>query len=157
MYKSGFAPIRDKSDQQLAKWYMSREEYPDDFFPPYAPGVGYALSREFAACAAHHTQDILRMPWEDVAVGLLAAKCHATLTSSDANWPHFSLEPNSNSALDFFPYDEYKDGGRLVTILHKVQPWYFVPLYRQEPLIEAKNYVMEKKKEIRTRRQEGGG
>jgi hypothetical protein len=159
MYKSGVAPVRDKSDERLAKWYMSRDEYPDDFFPPYAPGVGYALSREFAACAARNMQSIFRnnnMPWEDVAVGLLAAKCRAPLTAADANWPHFSLEPNSNSALDFFPYEEYKDGGRLVTILHKVQPWYFVPLYRQESLVEAKNHVMQMKKEVRTRRQRGG-
>ena len=157
MIKSKYSPIRDKSDERMAKWYMSREEYPQDYFPDYAPGVGYALSNKFANCASRmipHLQNF--MPWEDVAVGLLAELCQVTLKSADENWDHFSLLPNSNSALDFFPYEKYKDGGhdQLVKILHKVQPWYFEPLYNHQSLVDANNYIQQKKKDTRNRRQQ---
>jgi hypothetical protein len=43
LVKAGSKPIRNATEYDR-KWYISREEYPYEYFPSYAPGVGYALS-----------------------------------------------------------------------------------------------------------------
>jgi hypothetical protein len=49
--------------------------------------------------------------------------------------------------MEVFPYKYYKDGGKLVKILHKVKPWFFLPLYKQESLLEARQYAGKKRVE----------
>jgi hypothetical protein len=79
---------------------------------------------------------LIEMPWEDVATGLLAAKCKVPVTSAADNWKHFV--ENNQVKLYNFPYKDFKDGGGHVKILHKVPPHYFLPLYKQESLAMAK-------------------
>jgi hypothetical protein len=128
-------PSREKTGP-WRKFYLSPEDYPDDFFPDYAAGVGYALSRNFTNCAAENIKTMIEMPWEDVATGLLAAKCKVPVTSAADNWKHFV--ENNEAKLFNFPYRDFKDGGGHVKILHRVPPHYFLPLYKQESLVMAK-------------------
>lgn len=149
MYKNGTAPSRDKNAN---KWYLSREVYPDDCFPPYAPGVGYALSRTFANCASEKMESMLEMPWEDVATGILASQCEAPLTRANENWGHF-LVNGTTSDLDLFPAKKFYNAGYHVNIYHKVAPWYFISLYKRESLKDALQYSKTKRQETRERRQ----
>jgi hypothetical protein len=149
------SPFRNKTTTGDAKkWYLSWEDYPDTYFPPYAPGVGYALSKDFSRCAADNIKNMIQMPWEDVATGMLAAKCKAPLTSAHDHWAHLweTFNYTMHSAMAVFPYKDYKDGGKLVKILHKVKPWFFLPLYKQESLLEARQYVGKKREETKEKR-----
>ena len=60
------------------KWVLSHELYPEPAFPRYCQGAGFALSRKFIDCAAgpgKHISDARFMPFEDVAIGLIAERC----------------------------------------------------------------------------------
>lgn len=74
-------PIRRKRN----KWYVSRETWPHKYYPSYASGIGYALSRNFTSCAVGHLEDMKFMPNEDVATGILAESCG--VRSSSHGWP----------------------------------------------------------------------
>ncbi len=89
------------------KWGISENTYPERYYPPYCQGVGFAVSRTFLSCAAsdhnHHYQHqfdnvhyldenhngenhiskMRFMPFEDVAVGILAERCGVKPTSVD--------------------------------------------------------------------------
>mmetsp|Transcript_5438 Transcript_5438/g.11896 ORF Transcript_5438/g.11896 Transcript_5438/m.11896 type:complete len:560 (-) Transcript_5438:104-1783(-) len=89
------------------KWGISEKLYPERFYPPYCQGVGFALSRDFVSCAAsdrnrrderledrfrnleendhrdNHIANMRFMPFEDVAVGILAERCGVKPTSID--------------------------------------------------------------------------
>mmetsp|Transcript_27407 Transcript_27407/g.33895 ORF Transcript_27407/g.33895 Transcript_27407/m.33895 type:complete len:537 (+) Transcript_27407:202-1812(+) len=74
-----FAPLRD----QTSKWPVSYELYPEPMYPRYCQGAGFALSWKFIECATeeHHIASIRFMPFEDVAVGLLAKRCNIQPTT----------------------------------------------------------------------------
>lgn len=147
------APIRNRTETGLlSKWYISRDEYPDDIFPPYAHGTGYAVSKKFADCGSRAMASILPMPWEDVATGILAKACQVPLTPSDDEWSHFVPFDSPQSEWTEFPYLRFKDGNVTVKILHKVKPWFFEPLSRQASLEEAREYGGRKRREFRLRR-----
>lgn len=60
------------------KWKISYELYPEQEYPPYCLGAGYAVSAKFLHCAGRHIPHSRHMPFEDVAVGLLAERCGVT-------------------------------------------------------------------------------
>jgi hypothetical protein len=80
------------------KWGVSLDIYPEQSYPIYCQGVGFAVSYKFLSCAAattdvhvgsssqqnDHIANMRFMPFEDVAVGLLAERCdmHATSVES---------------------------------------------------------------------------
>ena len=67
-------PLRGEND----KWAVSYELYPESRYPRYCQGAGFALSWKFIACAAgpgDHISNARFMPFEDVAMGLLAQRC----------------------------------------------------------------------------------
>lgn len=69
-----YKPLRDQNN----KWSISYEMYPEPRFPRYCQGAGFALSWKFIQCAAgseNHIAKIRFMPFEDVAMGLLAQRC----------------------------------------------------------------------------------
>jgi hypothetical protein len=85
--KDKMVPICNKMTGETGKWYLLlRDAYPNDYSPSYAPGVKYALSREFAGCVADNVETLIWMPWEDdAAAGILASQsCYASLASADA-------------------------------------------------------------------------
>lgn len=141
--KIGSQPSRDPNDK---KWYLPREAYPEDYFPPYAPGVGYALSRKFASCAAQEIPTTIAMPCEDVATGIVASRCGVSLSSATANWDHFPEQ------LARFHIELFREEGYLVKILHKVSPWYYEPLHEGKSLVDAVKYTKAKKRETAKRR-----
>ncbi len=80
-----FKPTRDPEN----KWSVSYEMYPEEFFPKYCQGAGFALSRKFLECAAESNNQQMAemrfMPFEDTAVGLLAERCGVEPSISDGN------------------------------------------------------------------------
>ena len=75
LLRNDTAPIRNVTNHGItSKWYISVEEYPEDIFPPYAHGTGYAISKKFAIC---HWR---RFVWN--------LKNHPTdHTTTEVNWP----------------------------------------------------------------------
>ncbi|XP_013880730.1 beta-1,3-galactosyltransferase 1 [Austrofundulus limnaeus] len=59
-------PRRDPS----SKWYLSKELYPEDSFPPYVSGAGYVFSSDLAGQISWASTYVHLIPLEDVYVGL---------------------------------------------------------------------------------------
>ncbi|XP_014381960.1 beta-1,3-galactosyltransferase 5-like [Alligator sinensis] len=55
-----------------SKWYVSRQDYGPDKYPPYASGIGYVLSLEAAAQVLAAAERVRPIPVEDAYVGILA-------------------------------------------------------------------------------------
>ncbi|CAN9512793.1 unnamed protein product [Ophioblennius macclurei] len=53
-----------------SKWYLSKEQYPDDHFPPYVSGAGYVFSADLAERISWASGFVRPIPMEDVYVGL---------------------------------------------------------------------------------------
>ncbi|XP_051865399.1 LOW QUALITY PROTEIN: beta-1,3-galactosyltransferase 5-like [Pristis pectinata] len=62
----GFRPIRKKS----SKWYVSKDEYPRDKYPPYCSGTGYVLSTDLACRVWEVSEKVAKIKIEDAYVGL---------------------------------------------------------------------------------------
>ncbi|XP_054876472.1 beta-1,3-galactosyltransferase 2 [Poeciliopsis prolifica] len=60
------SPRRDPS----SKWYLSKELYLEDDFPPYVSGAGYVFSTDLAAKISWASRFVRVIPLEDVYVGL---------------------------------------------------------------------------------------
>jgi hypothetical protein len=70
-------PLRDLK----YKWSISLESYPEEFYPSYCEGAGFALSRTLVDCMVDedHIAQMRFMPFEDVSMGMLAERCHVEL------------------------------------------------------------------------------
>ena len=68
-----FEPLRDTS----LKWHVTYEMYPEQFYPLYCQGAGFAVSRDFVSCAVNdgHLATFRYNPFEDVSIGFLAERC----------------------------------------------------------------------------------
>lgn len=58
---------------------MALTNYPKPWLPAFATGGGYALSQGMIDCVARQSTNMMIIPNEDVAVGLLVEKCNGTL------------------------------------------------------------------------------
>ncbi len=77
-----FQPLRDNND----KWAVSFDIYPEPLYPRYCQGAGFALSKKFIDCAAgdeSHISNMRFMPFEDVAMGLIAQRCNVVPTMTE--------------------------------------------------------------------------
>ncbi|NWH44037.1 B3GT5 galactosyltransferase, partial [Fregata magnificens] len=63
-------PIRKRG----SKWYVSREEYPGDTYPPFCSGTGYVLSTDVASQIYNVSESVSFIKLEDVFIGLCLAK-----------------------------------------------------------------------------------
>ncbi|OCU02839.1 beta-1,3-galactosyltransferase 5 [Xenopus laevis] len=70
--------IRDPS----SKWYVSKQNYDPDTYPPYASGIGYILSLDVAHTVLATAQTTPSIPMEDAYVGILADRAGVKLLSS---------------------------------------------------------------------------
>jgi hypothetical protein len=70
-------PLRESKD----KWSISSQLYPEEFYPRYCQGAGFALSRTLVQCAVDdgHIAQMRFMPFEDVSMGMVAERCNTTL------------------------------------------------------------------------------
>ena len=66
-----FKPLRSPE----RKWRVTFDMYPEEYYPLYCQGAGFAMSRKFVECASHHLAKFRYNPFEDVSVGLLAERC----------------------------------------------------------------------------------
>jgi len=68
-----FSPLRDTS----LKWHVTKAMYPEEMYPLYCQGAGFALSRQFVKCSIDedHMKNFRYNPFEDVSIGLLAERC----------------------------------------------------------------------------------
>ncbi|KAM4036232.1 beta-1,3-galactosyltransferase 2-like isoform 1-T3 [Anomaloglossus baeobatrachus] len=65
-------PYRNKA----SKWYVPKEIYPNNTFPPYCAGPGYVFSADMATKIYDVAQGIKANPMEDVFMGMCLHKLH---------------------------------------------------------------------------------
>uniref|UniRef100_A0A8C4QWM5 Hexosyltransferase n=1 Tax=Eptatretus burgeri TaxID=7764 RepID=A0A8C4QWM5_EPTBU len=53
-----------------SKWYLSRQHYRLDFYPPYCSGTAYTFSSDLSAKILQASQNLPLLPLEDVYIGL---------------------------------------------------------------------------------------
>ena len=125
----GARPVRDKKN---IKCYISRGEYPAQRFPPYAIGMGYAISKDFASCADEEIRKIRSsrrlVKFEDVATGALARRCSIKL--SPAPWVVEYTGLHGGECDIGFPYEALKDGTVTVSIVHAVKAQYMSRIHK---------------------------
>nr|XP_056714207.1 beta-1,3-galactosyltransferase 5-like [Euleptes europaea] len=63
-------PIRDPG----SKWYVSKEEYPENKYPPFCSGTGYVFSADVASHVYIVAKKVRFLKLEDVFVGLCLAE-----------------------------------------------------------------------------------
>lgn len=61
---------------QEYKWYVPKEVYPNDTYPPYCAGPGYLLSVDMAKKIYDVAQDIRVIPMEDAFMGICLYELH---------------------------------------------------------------------------------
>ena len=148
-------PLRSSDN----KWAVSKAIYPERLYPKYCQGAGFALSWKFIQCAASsssgsgsssnnsHIANARYMPFEDVAVGLIAKRCHIEPTNvENPNWMHMYRFDRSeekwrvNQGLERMPKSKLPkpdmDGGRIVQ--HRI--------YDDWDMKEHHKIVMDKEK-----------
>ncbi|NXT27516.1 B3GT5 galactosyltransferase, partial [Syrrhaptes paradoxus] len=58
----------------MSKWYVSREEYPGNTYPPFCSGTGYVLSTDVASQIYNVSETVSFIKLEDVFIGLCLGK-----------------------------------------------------------------------------------
>ncbi|XP_053369579.1 beta-1,3-galactosyltransferase 1-like [Clarias gariepinus] len=119
---SGAIVLRDPS----SKWYLPKDVFPEDFYPPYALGLGYVLSLDLPNKlieGAKHTQPVYI---EDVFLGL----CMRYLRIS------FTIQADQ-SLFNVFPvsYNRCRYSKLIATTTHRIQDQvnFWKDLKRPEP------------------------
>ncbi|XP_075061161.1 beta-1,3-galactosyltransferase 2-like [Mixophyes fleayi] len=70
---------------EKSKWYVPKEIYPNDTYPPYCMGAGYVFSVDMAKKIYDVSQVIRMIPMEDVHLGICLYELKIPLTSSTPN------------------------------------------------------------------------
>ncbi|KAJ6656225.1 hypothetical protein lerEdw1_004015 [Lerista edwardsae] len=63
---SGYKPHRNKE----SKWYMPKEVYPEDNYPPFCSGTGYVFSAALASKILRESQKVPYVHLEDIYIAL---------------------------------------------------------------------------------------
>lgn len=108
-------PQRDPSHWD----FVSEEAYPNEFFPTWASGEGYLLSRTFNECAVRMLENTSFIPMEGVATGILAELCNVQCQSDE--------------------WESWKDPSDLVIVSHPLEPKYMMTLDWSEDFKEKRN------------------
>jgi len=82
--------------------YMPTSTYPQELYPVWASGMGYALSSNFISCASRHLESLQFMPMEDIAVGMLAEKCNVTCRLEGWTWREGAEEYGNSSGFSYY-------------------------------------------------------
>nr|XP_048687434.1 beta-1,3-galactosyltransferase 2-like [Caretta caretta] len=78
-------PLRSKA----YKWYVPREVYPNDTYPPYCGGAGYVLSGDLAKKVYGAAQTLRVINMEDAFLGICLYKLGISVTNSP--WGLFNV------------------------------------------------------------------
>ncbi|XP_041359852.1 beta-1,3-galactosyltransferase 5-like [Gigantopelta aegis] len=65
------------------RWYVSKTEYSKDYYPPYASGTGYVMSRDVVRMIADECKYIWPIPNEDAYVGIVIDSLGIKPTASE--------------------------------------------------------------------------
>ncbi|KAJ0244405.1 Hydroxyproline O-galactosyltransferase GALT3 [Hirschfeldia incana] len=71
--------------EQGSKWYICKEEWPLDSYPPWAHGPGYIITQDIAkfVVKGHRERDLRLFKLEDVAMGIWIQQFNQTVKSVD--------------------------------------------------------------------------
>ena len=101
-------PFRDPDH----KYYVSKEEYPKEYFPPYCQGGGIVFSRKMVECAATEMQNVNFLSMEDAWMGMVAERCGIYRSQADPPTQIRIYRGNNNVDTDFRPANF--DGGKII-------------------------------------------
>ncbi|XP_007428035.1 beta-1,3-galactosyltransferase 5-like [Python bivittatus] len=88
---TGFLKLNEHPIRQMSsKWYVSKNEYPRNTYPPFCSGTGYVFSTDVASLVYNISDNIPFVKLEDVFIGLCLAELNIKLE-------------NLNSKQTFFP------------------------------------------------------
>ena len=73
------------------KWFVSKSEYPDEFWPPYAAGGSFALSYDYARRIKKRFETIKPLYIDDVYLGIVAKKLNIPLTNNGKFHPAYYI------------------------------------------------------------------
>ncbi|KAL7983615.1 hypothetical protein Chor_000491 [Crotalus horridus] len=72
---TGFLKQNDHPIRKISsKWYMSKNEYPRNVYPPFCSGTGYVFSTDVASLVYRISDNITFVKLEDVFIGLCLAE-----------------------------------------------------------------------------------
>ncbi|CAG5120130.1 unnamed protein product [Candidula unifasciata] len=89
------------------KWAVGFQEYPEEYYPPYASGFGYIMSADVVKLLASESRFIVPFPNEDAYVGVLISRLGISPVSSS----RFVLSPSGLNVCNYL----------FVFIVHHVQ------------------------------------
>lgn len=90
-----FRPLRSPT----RKWHVSFELYPEEYYPLYCQGAGFAMSRKFITCVSEKLENFRYNPFEDVSVGLLAERCGIRADSDFARIRQYRTDDASEKKM----------------------------------------------------------
>ena len=124
-----FRPLRHPS----RKWRITFELYPEEFYPLYCQGAGFAMSKNFVSCMVdqNHLKQFRYNPFEDVSIGLLAERCGVQPTTNFAKIKQYRTREaseikqlvntvNERKQIKFLPRPTMKDK----IVQHRVKTHY---------------------------------
>lgn len=77
---TGFLKLNERPIRLIiSKWYVSKEEYPANTYPPFCSGTGYVFSTDVASKVYNISEDVLFVKLEDVFIGLCLAELNIKL------------------------------------------------------------------------------
>eukprot|EP00554_Chaetoceros_debilis_P013236 CAMPEP_0194117580 /NCGR_PEP_ID=MMETSP0150-20130528/31926_1 /TAXON_ID=122233 /ORGANISM="Chaetoceros debilis, Strain MM31A-1" /LENGTH=406 /DNA_ID=CAMNT_0038808665 /DNA_START=21 /DNA_END=1241 /DNA_ORIENTATION=- len=83
-----YKPLRSPT----RKWMVTFDMYPEEFYPLYCQGAGFAMSKKFVECMSENLADFRYSPFEDVSIGLLAERCGFSVSSNFAAIKQYRTE-----------------------------------------------------------------
>ncbi|XP_044297984.1 beta-1,3-galactosyltransferase 5-like isoform X1 [Varanus komodoensis] len=77
---TGFLKLKERPIRQVgSKWYVSKEEYPGNTYPPFCSGTGYVFSTDVATQVYNISESVPFIKLEDVFIGLCLAELNIQL------------------------------------------------------------------------------
>nr|XP_060622886.1 beta-1,3-galactosyltransferase 5-like [Anolis sagrei ordinatus] len=82
---TGFLKLNERPIRNIfSKWYVSKEEYPANTYPPFCSGTGYVFSTDVASQVYNISENVLFVKLEDVFIGLCLAELNIELEELDS-------------------------------------------------------------------------
>nr|XP_060626293.1 beta-1,3-galactosyltransferase 5-like isoform X1 [Anolis sagrei ordinatus] len=87
---TGFLKLNERPIREtISKWYVSKEEYPANTYPPFCSGTGYVFSSDVASQVYNISENVLFVKLEDVFIGLCLAELNIKLEELDSKQTFF--------------------------------------------------------------------
>lgn len=106
-------PYRNIKD----KWFVSKSEYPDEFWPPYAAGGSFVLSYDYARRIKIGFETTKPLYIDDIYLGIVAKKLNIPLTYDGKFHPAYYI----GAIQRFYSIHNFVSPGKLVEDWNKVK------------------------------------